>query len=114
MATSIVKFLTRRGFNNQRARSVFDQGELALILDESYQRLYVGVGGPNGSTMPVGSKFFYIKNWVAGAAISNNAPVTLSFVEQNDIVFVTDTSKLYALTGNDSTLSGSYMQIASV
>lgn len=107
MATSIVKFLARRGFNNQRVRGVFDQGELALILDESYQRLYVGVGGPTGSTVPVGSKFFYIKNWIP-------EPDTLSFVEQNDIVFVTDTSKLYALTGNDSTLSGSYMQIASV
>ena len=107
MATSIVKFLARRGFNNQRVRSVFDQGEFALILDESYQRLYVGVGGPTGTTVPVGSKFFYIRNWIP-------EPATLSFVEQNDIVFVTDTSKLYALTGNDSTLSGSYMQIASV
>lgn len=108
MPSNIVKLLVRRGDNQTRRVTVFDEGEIAYVNNATYERLYVGTGNPGGA--PIGSKLFFISDWASGGS---GSPSTLSFVEHGDMVYNIQQSKLYALSGGttNNTNSASYLHI---
>lgn len=107
MSQNIVKFLVRRGSDTDRKLTVLQQGELGYTTDINCQRLFVGDGVTFGGT-PVASKLFIIPSW-------SGDPVTLNYVQLNDMLFVRSDSALYALTARDLNtipVSGDFIKIS--
>lgn len=106
--THIVKFLLRRGLNSQRSAANLAAGELGMITDSGYERVYVGTGGGNApGGVPVASKLFIVNGFVSTAD-----QIVLGYVHPYDMVYATSTSKLYTLTGSNSLQAASYAVIA--
>lgn len=92
MATiSVVKLKVRRGTDEQRRQVVFDNGELAYVTDIGAKRLFIGDGVTVGG-ITVGSYFW------KGSISEINAP-SFKYTQVGDIVYNTDNSKLYVLSG---------------
>lgn len=92
MATiSVVKLKVRRGSDEQRKQVIFDNGELAYVTDIGAKRLFIGDGATVGG-YPV-STFFW-----TGSISEINAP-SFRYAQVGDIIYNTDDSKLYALSG---------------
>jgi len=93
MATiSVVKLKVRRGPDTQRKLITLDNGELGFITDTGAHRLFVGDGVTKGG-VSTGVKFFY------GSITS---PASLIYTQIGDIVYNTDDTRLYVLTGINS------------
>jgi hypothetical protein len=103
--TNVVKYIVRQGPNSDRLSVKLDSGELGYANDAGYNRLFVGDGVTAGG-LPVASKFFIIPDWFSASSIT-----ILGFVQQNDLVYNLASSNLYALTGQNSSLSASYLPI---
>jgi len=106
--TNIVKFLVRRGHDSQRATANLAQGELAMITDSGYERLFVGVGGsttPGG--VPVAGKLFFVNGFTLPAD-----QIVLGYVQPHDLVYATSLASLYALSGTNNLSITSYAKIA--
>ena len=91
MAQSIIKFLVRRGTDTERQQIVLANGELGATNDNNSHRLFVGDGAKVGG-WPVASKLFIMVNF--------GDPYTGNFVQTGDFVYLTSTTKLYALTAS--------------
>ena len=93
MATiSVVKLKVRRGPDNQRKLITLDNGELGFVTDPSAHRLFVGDGVAKGGISTT-MKFFY------GSITS---PASLIYTQIGDLVYNTDDTRLYILTGINS------------
>ena len=93
MATiSVVKLKVRRGPDSQRKLITLDNGELGFVTDPSAHRLFVGDGVAKGGISTT-MKFFY------GSITS---PTSLIYTQVGDLVYNTDDTRLYILTGIDS------------
>ena len=99
--TNIVKYIVRQGSDSDRQKVILDSGELGYANDVGYNRVFVGDGITPGG-LPVASKFFIVPNW---------SSTILTYVQQNDLVYVLSSTKLYALTGQNSSLSASYINV---
>lgn len=97
--TNIVKFLVRRGSDEDRLSIKLAEGELGYTTNAP--RLFVGDGVTTGGN-PVASKLHIVSNF--------NQPYT-NYVVPGDIVYNTSDNHLYALTGTNSTLSANYVFI---
>lgn len=104
--TNIVKILIRRGLDSQRSTANLAQGEVAMITDSGYERLFVGTGATPGG-VPVASKLYFINGFVAAAD-----QIVLSYVQSSDLVYASSLSSLYALTGTNNLALASYARIA--
>jgi len=94
MATiSVVKLKIRRGTDSQRKDVVFDNGELGYVLDPNSKRLFIGDGVTFGG-IAVGTK------WYGGSINETNAP-SFQYAQVGDIIYNTDDTKLYVLSGVD-------------
>lgn len=100
MAQSIVKFLVRRGTDLERQNIILADGELGATKDNNSHRLFVGDGVKPGG-WAVGSRFYMINSF--------NDVDALRFVQQNDLVFIVNSSTLYALTGTNNVSSSQYL-----
>ena len=97
MATiSVVKLKVRRGTDAQRRTVTFDNGEIAYVTDADARRLFIGDGVTLGGVSTT-MKFFYgsLNSAVAGAA------TPFSKAQVGDLIFNTDDTQLYILSGND-------------
>lgn len=97
MATiSVVKLKIRRGTDAQRRTVTFDNGELAYVTDADARRLFVGDGVTLGGVSTT-MKFFYgsLNSAIAGST------TPFSKAQVGDLVFNTDDTQLYILSGND-------------
>jgi hypothetical protein len=101
--SNIVKFLVRRGLNQDRLQVLLADGELGYTRDGNSHRLFVGDGANLGG-WPVASKFYFADDWFYA--------VTLNFVEPNDVVFIRSESTLYALLSGSPSVSANYVKIA--
>jgi hypothetical protein len=100
MATvSVIKLKVRRGTDTERKLITLDNGELGYVTDISSRRLFVGDGVTKGG-YPVGSKVYY------GGSFSS--PSTLATAQVGDLVFNSDDTSLYVLTGTDSSFFPNY------
>jgi hypothetical protein len=94
MATiSVIKLKIRRGTDVQRKQVIFDSGELAYVTDPDSRRLFVGDGVTTGG-VSVNMKFY------TGSLTS---PVSLNKSQVGDLIYNTDNSQLYILSGVDGT-----------
>lgn len=103
--SNIVEYIVRQGPDSDRKSVKLDSGELGYANDVGYNRLFVGDGVTPGG-LPVASKFFIVPDWVSISSIT-----ILGYVQQNDLVYNLASSKLYALTGTNSSLSANYLPI---
>lgn len=93
MATiSVVKLKVRRGPDNQRKLITLDNGELGFVTDPSAHRLFVGDGVAKGGISTT-MKYFYG---------SITTPASLIYTQVGDLVYNTDDTRLYILTGINS------------
>jgi hypothetical protein len=93
MATiSVVKLKVRRGPDRQRRLVILDNGELGYTTDPSANRLFVGDGVTKGGVSTT-MKFFYG---------SITTPSSLVYTQIGDLVYNTDDTRLYILTGINS------------
>jgi hypothetical protein len=81
---------TRRGPESDRTQLVYDSGELIYSTDR--ERLYIGDGEKSLGTM--GGVLVGNKVWIAGGF--DNLP----YIEKYDLVYRTDTTGFYVLTGD--------------
>ena len=102
MAQSIVKFLVRRGTDIERKQITLADGELGVTKDANSHRLFVGDGITPGG-WPAASKLFVIST-------ITNVDAT-RFVQMYDLVYFTDMSAMYALTGTDNTTLANYLKL---
>jgi hypothetical protein len=94
MATiSVIKLKIRRGTDVQRKQVIFDSGELAYVTDPDSRRLFVGDGVTAGG-ISVNMKFY---------SGSLSSPVSLNKSQVGDLIYNTDNSQLYILSGFDGT-----------
>lgn len=90
MATvNIVKIKVRRGTDSERHQIILDQGELGYTTDPSSQRLFVGDGVTVGG-IPCSNKLYM--------GPMNNLS-NFATAQVGDVIFDTNTSRLFALTG---------------
>lgn len=97
MATvSVVKLKVRRGTDAQRKTVTFDNGELAYVTDPDARRVFVGDGVTVGG-VSTSMKFFYgsLNSAVAGFS------TPFSKAQIGDLIFNSDDTQLYVLSGND-------------
>ena len=88
-AVSIIKLKVRRGSDSDRKQVIFDQGEPVFITDPSSYRLFIGDGITYGGN-PAAIKLYF------GNIAS---PTGLLTTQIGDIVYNTNDTKLYSLTG---------------
>jgi len=94
MATvNVVKLKVRRGTDAERKLITLDNGELGYVIDSASKRLFAGDGVTKGG-YPTGAKLYYNGSVATGT--------NLATAQIGDIIFSTSDSKLYALTGYDS------------
>jgi len=86
---SVAKIKIRRGTDSDRKQVIFDNGELAYVTDVQSRRLFIGDGSTRGGN-PAGTKF-YTGNTSTG--------FNLQTTQVGDIIFNTNDTKLYSLTG---------------
>jgi len=90
MATiSVIKLKIRRGTDTQRKQVIFDNGELAYVTDPDSRRLFVGDGVTPGG-ISANMKFYL------GSLTS---PVSFNKSQVGDLIYNTDNSSLYILSG---------------
>lgn len=93
MATvDITKVKIRRGTDSQRQQVILDQGELGYVTDFSSRRVFVGDGFTYGG-FPVSTKL------VVG---SITTPTNFSTAQIGDLIYNTDNTSLYTLSGINS------------
>jgi hypothetical protein len=101
MATvSIVKIKIRRGTDTERRQVILDIGELGYTTDTDSRRLFIGDGSSLGGN-PAGMKFY-----VGDFTPANALPLRTAQV--GDIIFNPVDTKLYCLTGLDSSFFPNY------
>jgi hypothetical protein len=100
MDIRIVKFKVRRGTNNQRKSTIFDQGEFVYTLDN--KRLYVGNGVLSGGEV-VGSKVYTPLNQISDL-LSTDAEI-------GDLVPINNT--FYQLTAFPASVSSNWIPLSS-
>ena len=101
MATiSVVKLKVRRGTDSQRQQIVLDQGEMGYVTDSGSQRLFVGDGFTTGG-VAAGVKLYL------GSITETNAPA-FQFTQTGDLVYNTDNSSFYTLTGTTQDINGNF------
>jgi hypothetical protein len=98
MEIKIVKFKVRRGTNDQRKVTIFDQGELVHTLDN--KRLYVGNGVSVGGEV-IGSKIF--------TPVSNPSALLSLEAEVGDIAPINNI--FYQLTAQPSNQNSNWVAI---
>ena len=103
MPNNIVKFLVRRGTDQDRLQVTLADGELGVTKDGNSHRLFVGDGTKVGG-WAVESKFYFADNW--------NYADTLNFIQPGDIVFIRSESTLYAHVSGTNSVSANYVKIA--
>jgi hypothetical protein len=86
---SVVKLKVRRGTDAQRKLITLDTGEIGFVTDTGAQRLFVGDGTTRGGISTT-MKFFYG---------SFTAPISFERAQVGDLIYNTDDTKLYVLTG---------------
>ena len=90
MATiSVIKLKVRRGIDSQRKQVIFDSGELAYVTDPDSRRLFVGDGTTPGG---ISTNMKFYKG-------SISSPVTFLKSQVGDLIYNTDNSQLYILSG---------------
>lgn len=94
-SVSIVKIKIRRGTDNERKQVILDIGELGYTTDTDSRRLFIGDGSTYGGN-PAGTKLY-----VGDFTPANALPLRTAQV--GDILFNPVDTKLYCLTGVDST-----------
>jgi len=104
MSDPITRIIFRRGTESERT-VVFNQGEPAYATDS--KRLYVGDGITTGG-LPVGTRFL---GFVSFGPVFSNVSSTWA-PASGDLVYDTNSSFLYALTGGDYTLTAHYRSLA--
>jgi hypothetical protein len=100
MDIKIVKFKVRRGTNNQRKATIFDQGELVHTLDN--KRLYVGNGVLSGGEV-IGNKNFTPLNQISDLLTTD--------AEVGDLVPIN--SIFYQLTATPASNSSNWVPLSS-
>ncbi len=100
MEIKIVKFKVRRGTNNQRKVTIFDQGELVHTLDN--KRLYIGNGVLSGGEV-VGNKNFTPLNQISDLLTTE--------AEIGDLVPIN--SIFYQLTATPASNSSNWVPLSS-
>ena len=101
---SVIKLKIRRGTDNQRQQVILDTGELGWTTDSN--RLFVGDGTTKGG-----------KSASTKLVIGQTASATFITAQNNDIVYNTLDSRMYALTGTtvlgapDYSNTGAYQYI---
>lgn len=89
---TILKLVFRQGSDNDRRKVVFTTGE--PVYSTNTRRLYVGNGSLSGGDV-VGNRF--LGHTPTLVTLTNN-----SYAVDGDLGFVTDTNKLYALSGSNT------------
>ena len=104
MPDPITRIVIRRGLESERTGVQFLQGEPAYATDS--KRLYVGDGQTLGGT-PAGVRFL---GFIGFSPVLSNVSTSLA-PASGDLIFDTTSNRLYALTGADYTLTGSYRSL---
>lgn len=95
MATvSVIKLKIRRGTDSQRKMVTFDNGEIAYVTDPDARRIFIGDGVTPGG-ISTSMKFFY--GSINSAAAGGTTP--FSKAQVGDLIFNTDNTQLYILSG---------------
>jgi hypothetical protein len=104
MATvSVIKLKVRRGTESERRQIILDQGEIGYTTDS--KRLYVGDAFATGG-FPTGIKFWNINN------ISTPSDTTFVYAATGDFVYDQSRTLYYILTGGDYDNINSYRPLA--
>lgn len=90
---SVIKLKLRRGTDGERKLITLDNGELGYVTDSASRRLFVGDGVTTGG-FAAGTKLYYNANTATGAGLAT--------AQVGDLVYSTNNSKLYALSGVDA------------
>lgn len=88
----------RRGTNAEREQYVYNAGEIIYTTDS--KRLYVGDGSTYGGVV-VGNKTWITNNFVS-----------LGSINKYDLVYRTDLSNFYILTGDNKNSLDNYLQVS--
>jgi len=92
MATvSVVKLKVRRGSDEERKRITLDSGELGFVTNPDAYRLFIGDGTTPGG-LSTSLKFFQ-------GSISTGPGAAFINAQAGDLIFNTDDTRLYVLTG---------------
>ena len=101
---TILKLVFRQGSDNDRRKVIFTTGE--PVYSTNTRRLYVGNGSLSGGDV-VGNRFL-------GHTPNLTTLTENSYAVEGDLGFVSDTNKLYALSGSAGGFIGNWKNIGGV